>query len=161
MLDVCELNDKDDFSLMVLRQQFSKETDTMSRGRQMVYHLDIRDVGILPVQSPVGIQLGKAAGYAKGFQVQGISDSISVGIVGDGTTVEGDMHDTMNAASVWQLPLLVMVTDNGVAISTGPEDGRGIKDFQSYSEGFGVRHFSCNGSDFWDTYPRASGLSLH
>ncbi|MBM74982.1 MAG: hypothetical protein CMK59_06255 [Proteobacteria bacterium] len=148
----CELNGKTDFSLMVLRQQFSKDTDTMSRGRQMVYHLDIREVGILPVQSPVGMQLGKAAGYAKGFRVKGVSDSISVGIVGDGTTAEGDMHDTMNAASVWQLPLLVMVTDNGVAISTGPEDGRGIKDFQAYSEGFGIRHFSCNGSDFWDTY---------
>ena len=43
------------FSQMVLRRNFSKDTDTMSRGRQMVYHLDITDVGILPVQSPVGM----------------------------------------------------------------------------------------------------------
>ena len=50
-------------------------------------------------------------------------------IVGDGTTAEGDMHDAMNAASVWQLPLLIMVTDNEVAISTKPSAGRGIKDF--------------------------------
>ena len=148
----CELNGKDDFSLAVLRQQFSKDTDEMSRGRQMVYHLDIKEVGILPVQSPVGMQLGKAAGYAKGFQVQGIHDSISVGIVGDGTTAEGDMHDAMNAASVWELPLLIMVTDNEVAISTKPSAGRGIKDFQAYAEGFGIRHFACDGSNFLETY---------
>ncbi len=77
----CELNGREDFSLMVLRQQFSRDTDSMSRGRQMVYHLDIPDVGILPVQSPVGMQLGKAAGYAKGFKVKGVDDAITIGIV--------------------------------------------------------------------------------
>jgi len=148
----CELNGKEDFSLMVLRQQFSRDTDTMSRGRQMVYHLDIPDVGILPVQSPVGMQLGKAAGYAKGYKVKGVNDAVCIGIVGDGTTAEGDMHDAMNAASVWSLPLIVMVTDNEIAISTEPGAGRGIKDFKKYAEGFGVKHFSCDGSDFWDVY---------
>ena len=148
----CELNGYSHFSQTLLRQQFSKKTDPMSGGRQMVYHLDIREVGILPVQSPVGMQLGKAAGYAKGFHLKGIRDGITMGILGDGTTAEGDMHDTMNAASVWDIPLIVLVTDNGVAISTEPEEGRGIKDFAAYAEGFGIRHFSCNGSDFWDVY---------
>jgi TPP-dependent pyruvate/acetoin dehydrogenase alpha subunit len=120
----CELHGKNDFTLDVLRQQFSKDTDTMSRGRQMVYHLSIPEVGILPVQSPVGMQLGKAVGYAKGFQLKGINDGITMGIVGDGTTAEGDMHDAMNAASVWHVPTVIMVTDNGIAISTEPDDGR-------------------------------------
>lgn len=148
----CELHGKMDFSEMILRQQFSKDTDVMSRGRQMVYHIDIREMGILPVQSPVGMQLGKAAGYAKGFHVKGIRDGLTVGIVGDGTTAEGDMHDAMNAASVWQIPFILMVTDNEIAISTTPGEGRGIKDFAAYAAGFDVRHFTCDGADFWDTY---------
>ncbi len=148
----CELQDRPHFVRDVLRQQFSKETDTMSRGRQMVYHLDLPEVGILPVQSPVGMQLGKAAGYAMGFRAKGVEGTVSVGIVGDGTTAEGDMHDTMNAVSVWSLPVIVMVTDNGVAISTTPDEGRGIKDFAAYAEGFGVRFFACDGRDFWDVY---------
>ncbi len=148
----CELNGREGFTLDVLRQQFSKDTDPMSRGRQMVYHLDIPEMGILPVQSPVGMQLGKAAGYAMGFKVKGRTDAICIGIVGDGTTAEGDMHDTMNAASVWKLPLIVMVTDNEVAISTQPHEGRGIKDFRAYANGFGIKHFSCDGRDFWDVY---------
>ena len=148
----CELNGKEDFTLSVLRQQFSKETDEMSRGRQMVYHLDIHDMGILPVQSPVGMQLGKAAGYALGFKIKGVEGSLSMGIIGDGTSAEGDLHDAMNAASVWDLPVVLMVTDNGVAISTKPDEGRGIKSFEKYAEGFGIRFFSCDGTDFWDVY---------
>lgn len=141
-----------EFTRTMLRQQFSKSTDRMSHGRQMVYHLDLRELGILPVQSPVGMQLGKAAGYALGFLRQGIRNSLSMGIVGDGTTAEGDMHDAMNAASVWQLPMIVLVTDNGVAISTRPDEGRGIKDFSAYAAGFGIKFFSCDGRDFFDTY---------
>lgn len=148
----CELHGREGFTLDVLRQQFSKDTDPFSRGRQMVYHLDMKDMGILPVQSPVGMQLGKAAGYAMGFKAKGVHDSISMGIVGDGTTAEGDMHDAMNAASVWSLPVIILVTDNGIAISTTPDEGRGIKDFKSYAEGFGVKHFSCDGRDFWEVY---------
>jgi 2-oxoisovalerate dehydrogenase E1 component len=148
----CELHDHEDFTVNVLRQQFSKDTDPMSRGRQMVYHLDIREMGILPVQSPVGMQLSKAAGYAMGFRLKGIDDALTIGIVGDGTTAEGDMHDAMNALSVWSLPTIVMVTDNGIAISTTPDEGRGIKDFEAYAAGFGIRHFTCDGRDFWDVY---------
>jgi len=148
----CELNGRENFSLDVLRQQFSKDTDSMSRGRQMVYHLNLPEVGILPVQSPVGMQLGKAAGYAQGFKVKGVKDAITVGIIGDGTSAEGDLHDAMNACSVWDLPTMLMVTDNGVAISTNPDEGRGIKDFKAYAEAFGMRHYTCDGRDFWDVY---------
>ncbi len=148
----CELNGIDDFNERMLRQQFSRATDEMSGGRQMVYHLSIPEVGILPIQSPVGMQLGKAAGYALGFRHKGITDGVSMGIVGDGTTAEGDMHDAMNAMSVWQLPMILMVTDNSVAISTTPDEGRGIKDFEAYAAGFGVRHFTCDGRDFLDCY---------
>ncbi len=140
------------FTLDLLRQQFSKDTDKMSRGRQMVYHLDMKEFGILPVQSPVGMQLGKAAGYAMGFKMKGITDAFTVGIVGDGTTAEGDTHDAMSAASVWSLPFLFMVTDNRVAISTTPEEGRGIRDFREYAASFGVASITCDGRDFDDVY---------
>lgn len=147
-----KLHGYEGFARAIFRQQFSRDTDAMSRGRQMVNHLDIPEIGVLPVQSPVGMQLGKAAGYALGMKTKGITDGMTVGIVGDGTTAEGDMHDAMNAASVWSLPTLIMVTDNEVAISTTPHEGRGIKSFKSYAEGFGIRHFSCDGRDFWDVY---------
>ena len=148
----CALNGVDDFTLRMLRQQFSKATDTMSGGRQMVYHLHIPEAGILPVQSPVGMQLGKAAGYARGFRHKGIDDGVAMAVVGDGTTAEGDMHDAMNAASVWQLPVIYLVTDNEIAISTTPQEGRGIKDYGTYAEAFGISCFKCDGRDFFDVF---------
>lgn len=148
----CSLNGVDDFTLRMLRQQFSKATDTMSGGRQMVYHLHIPEAGILPVQSPVGMQLGKAAGYARGFAHKGIDDGVAMAVVGDGTTAEGDMHDAMNAASVWSLPVIYLVTDNDIAISTTPAEGRGIKDYGTYAEAFGITSFSCDGRDFFEVF---------
>jgi 2-oxoisovalerate dehydrogenase E1 component len=149
---LCETAGVPDFTLRMLRQQFSRATDDMSGGRQMVYHLNMPEAGILPVQSPVGMQLGKAAGYALGFKVKGITDGLAAAVVGDGTTAEGDMHDAMNAASVWQLPVMYIVTDNGIAISTSPEEGRGIKSFEKYAEAFGFRHFTCDGRSFDDVF---------
>lgn len=147
----CELQGMNDFSERMLRQQFSRDTDTMSHGRQMVYHLNMPEVGILPVNSPVGMQLGKACGYGLGMKRAG-QKGVTLGIIGDGTSAESDLHEAMNAASVWQTPSIYMVTDNGVAISTLPEEGRGIKDFKTYAESFGLRFFTCDGSDFWDVY---------
>jgi 2-oxoisovalerate dehydrogenase E1 component len=146
------LRGKTDFEEMVLRQQFSRATDVMTGGRQMVYHLHIPEIGVLPVQSPVGMQLGKAAGYALGFRHLDQHDGVAIGIVGDGTTAEGDLHDAMTAGSVWSLPVLIVVTDNRVAISTTPEEGRGIKDFAAYAEGFGFGHFRADGRSFDDTF---------
>jgi 2-oxoisovalerate dehydrogenase E1 component len=148
----CTLNGFDDFSLYLLRQQYSRDTDAMSRGRQMVQHLHLPEYGILPVQSPVGMQLSKAAGYALGNKLKGITDAVAMAVVGDGTTAEGDLHEAMNAASVWQLPMIILITDNGIAISTPPEDGRGIRDFGAYAEGFGIAHFEADGRGFEDVY---------
>jgi 2-oxoisovalerate dehydrogenase E1 component len=156
-----ELNGHDSFALDLMRQQFSKATDALSGGRQMVNHQHYPNHGILPVQSPVGMQLGKAAGFAKGFKVLGRTDGVAMAIVGDGTTAEGDMHDAMNAASVWELPLIIMVTDNNIAISTTPEEGRGIKDWAAYARAFGLEHFECDGGDFDDVYNTTLAVAGH
>ena len=104
------------FVLDYFRQALSRATDPHSGGRQMVMHLCRPSLGIWPVQSPVGMQLSKAAGYARGLQLLG-KRGIAVGIVGDGTTGESDFHECAMAASLWKLPLLTMVTNNDVAIS--------------------------------------------
>ena len=167
-----ELQGYENFVTDLMRQQFSRDTDELSRARQMVNHLYYPELGILPLQSPVGMQLDKAAGYAMGYKVKGREHSVAMAIIGDGTTAEGDLHDAMNAASVWRLPLIIMVTDNDIAISTLPEEGQGIKDYAAYAKAFDLAHFECDGRDFWDVYSttidvagyvrdRQSGVVLH
>ena len=73
------------------------------------------------------MNLSKAAGWVKAKRIMGAEKPFAAGIIGDGSTAEIDTHDAMNAISVWDLPMVLVVTDNGVAISTTPDEGRGIK----------------------------------
>jgi len=150
-----ELTGREDFVKDVLRQQLSKATDPFSGGRQMVNHLLDMERGILPIQSPLGMNLGKAAGWAQALKLMGKTKSFVAATIGDGSTAEIDLHDAMNAISVWSLPMLVMVTDNEVAISTKPHEGRGIKDLKAYAEAFDLEFFEAKGTDFFACYETA------
>ncbi len=142
----------DDFHLDHMRQQLSKSTDPWSGGRQMTAHFNDMRNNALPVQSALGMQVSKSVGYAQGYKVKGVDDALVVCVVGDGTCAEGDVHEGMTGASILQLPWLLVVTDNNVAISVTPEDGRGIKDFEAYARAFGFEYFTCDGNDFIDVY---------
>jgi len=157
----CELTGRPDFAKDVLRQQYSRATDPFSGGRNMVNHLLDLDRGLLPIQSPLGMNLGKAAGYAQSMKLNGISDGFTAASIGDGTTAEIDLHDAMNAISVWSLPTCVAVTDNAIAISTQAEDGRGIKNFEAYARAFDLEFFSCDGRDFWACYETAYQVATY
>ncbi len=141
-----------DFHLDHMRQQLSKTTDPWSGGRQMTAHFNDMRYNVLPVQSALGMQLGKAVGYAQGLRFKGVKDGMVLAVIGDGTCAESDLHEGMTGASVLELPVLIMVTDNNIAISVGPEDGRGLKDFSAYAEAFGFAFYECEGNDFLETY---------
>lgn len=150
-----------DLALKLLRQQLSRATDEMSLGRQMVNHWVVPELGIQPTGTPVGMQLGRAAGFARGFQAKGVTGTVNVAIIGDGSSAESDLHEAMNAASVWRLPVVLMITDNGIAINTPPESGRGIKDFRKYAEAFGFAHFEVDGFDFARCYDGMKAAFRH
>lgn len=145
----------------VIRQQFSRATDPFSGGRNMVNHLVDMDRGLLPIQSALGMNLGKSAGYGQAMRLSGVSDGFVAAAIGDGTTAEGDTHDAMNAISVWSLPMCVMITDNRIAISTDPSQGRGIKDFEAYARAFGLKFFACDGRDFGAVYQTAFEVATY
>ncbi len=141
-----------DFHLDHMRQQLSKATDPWSGGRQMTAHFNDMRHNTLPVQSALGMQISKSIGYAQGFKLKGIRDGLVKCIIGDGTTAEDDLHEGMNGASILKLPWLLTITDNNVAISVKPEDGRGIRDFEAYARAFGFAYFTCDGNDFIEVY---------
>jgi 2-oxoisovalerate dehydrogenase E1 component len=142
----------EDFHLDHMRQQLSRVTDPWSGGRQMTAHFNDMRFGILPVQSALGMQVSKSVGYAYGNKLKGITDAVTMAVVGDGTCAEGDLHEGMTGASILGLPWLLTITDNNVAISVKPEDGRGIQDFEAYAAAFGFAYFTCDGNDFLDVY---------
>lgn len=144
-----------DFHLDHMRQQLCKSTDPWTGGRLMTAHFNDLRFNTLPVQSALGMQFGKAVGYAEGLRRRGETRGLVVAVVGDGTTAESDMHEGMTGASILRLPVLLTVTDNNVAISVRPEDGRGIKSFEAYAAAFGFAYFECDGNDFLGCYDAA------
>ena len=156
-----ELTGRADLAHDVIRQQFSKATDPFSGGRNMVNHIEDLSRGLLPIQSPLGMNLGKAAGYAQAMRLSGVAEGFTAAAIGDGSTAEIDTHDGMNAISVWSLPMCVMITDNSIAISTTPDEGRGIKDFEAYARAFGLTFFQSDGRDFFDCYETAWQVAMH
>lgn len=148
----CRLRGYDDFHLDHMRQQLCRTTDPWTGGRLMTAHFNDLRHNIMPVQSALGMQLGKSVGYAQGLRRRGYQDGLVVAVIGDGTCAESDLHEGMTGASILQLPVLILITDNRVAISVTPEDGRGIRDFEAYAKAFGFAYFECDGNDFVQTY---------
>src|SRR5690606_7148338 len=107
------------------------------------------------VQSALGMQLGKSVGYAYGLRKQGYDDGVVVAVVGDGTMAESDFHEGVTEASILDVPLLLCVTDNDIAISVKPEDGRGLRDLQAYAKAFEFEFFTADGNDFLEVYEQS------
>lgn len=142
---LAELRGHADFTLDYFRQALGKATDAMTSGRQMVMHVSLPERGIMPVQSPLGMNLGKAAGWARGEVALGRTRP-TVAVCGDGTTSTSDFHECFVASGLWRLPLVVIVTDNEIAISVTRDEGRGIRDFGAYARAFGGSYLRTDGT---------------
>ncbi len=153
---LAELRGHPDFTLDYFRQGLGRATDAMTSGRQMVMHVSLPERGIMPVQSPLGMNLGKAAGWVRGEVALG-RDRVGVAICGDGTTATSDFHECFVAAGLWRLPLVVIVTDNEIAISVSKAEGRGIRDFGAYARAFGGAYFRLDGTDLQAVYSGTLG----
>lgn len=92
--------------------------------------------GIVPV----------TAGLALGLELSGKKDSIAVVFIGDGTLGEGALYETLNIASKWNLPLLIVLENNGYAQSTNQRQTL-AGDIESRATAFGVRAMK---ADTWD-----------
>lgn len=150
-----------DFHLDHMRQQLSRVSDPWSGGRQMTAHFNDTRYNMLPVQSALGMQLGKSVGYAHGLRKRGYSDGVVVSVIGDGTMAESDFHEGMTGAAILDTPLLICVTDNDIAISVSPEDGRAIRDLEAYAKAFGMRFFSADGNDFIEVYEQSKAAATY
>ncbi|MEM7345735.1 MAG: thiamine pyrophosphate-dependent dehydrogenase E1 component subunit alpha [Chloroflexota bacterium] len=115
----------------------------MSRG-DLPNHT--RDAHCLPVQIVLATQMLHAAGIAMGLKYDG-KPNVSVGVCGDGATSEGDFNETLNFAGVYQLPLVVVVQNNGWAISTPRNRQSAAQHIAHRAPGFGLPGYLVDGND--------------
>jgi 2-oxoisovalerate dehydrogenase E1 component len=92
-----------------------------TKGRDRTFHFGILEKNIVGMISQLAAMLPVADGLGLAAQLDG-EDRVALAFVGEGATREGDFHEALNLASVWKLPVLFVVENNGYGLSTPTPD---------------------------------------
>ena len=97
-------------------QLFGKQ-DGFTNGRDRTFHFGSKDDRIIGMISHLAAMLPVANGLALSFKLRK-EKRIAVAFTGDGSTSEGDFHEALNLAAVWNLPVIFIIENNGYGLST-------------------------------------------
>jgi 2-oxoisovalerate dehydrogenase E1 component len=149
----------------MLLQAVGADDDPASRGRQMPSHWGSVPLNIVSQSSPTGTQALQSVGCAEATRIIGelalaetsglkfAGDEITYMSLGDGATSEGEFWESLNAACLAKAPLLILVEDNGYAISVPVEFQTAGGDISRLVEGFpGLHVASVDGTDFFESH---------
>jgi 2-oxoisovalerate dehydrogenase E1 component len=138
----------------MLLQAVGAARDPSSGGRQMPSHWSSPALRIVTGSSPTGTQLLHAVGCAQVKSLKGEpSNEITLVTSGEGATSEGEFWEAMNAACLERLPLVVLIEDNGYAISVPVERQTPGGNISQLLEGFpGLLRLDADGTSLIDSY---------
>lgn len=129
----------------------ARDIPNHSGGRMMPEHFSQKDLKIPCQSSCVGSQFLQAVGVAKSVALRGANEVVYVS-GGDGSTSQGDFHEMLNFACLHKLPLVVVIQDNGWAISVPVEDQTAGKSIAKMARGYeGLQVFEIDGCDYLQT----------
>src|SRR6516165_9988543 len=105
----------------------------------------------LPIQIVIGTRMLHAVGLGMAAKIAG-DPVVSVGVCGDGATSEGDFNEALNFAGVFQAPVVLVVQNNGWAISVPRRQQSAAPTLASRGAGFGVPSVLVDGNDLLAVY---------
>ena len=129
-----------------------------TKGRDRTFHFGLpshRIVGMishLAAMLPVACGLGLASNLKKeGF--------VAMAFVGEGATREGDFHEALNLASVWKLPVVFLVENNGYGLSTPTREAVAVEDIADAAAGYGMPGVIVDGNDLFEVISSVSAAA--
>lgn len=134
----------------VMAEIGGKETG-ISGGRGGEMHMFDPEQGIIGSNGIVGASIPHAAGAALADQLDE-SSNIAVGFFGDGGSNQGIIHETMNLAAVWELPVLFVCENNQYAVTTSVSDASGPEHLSDRAAGYGIPGKTIDGQDVLTVY---------
>jgi 2-oxoisovalerate dehydrogenase E1 component len=117
-----------------------------TRGRDRTFHFGIPDKHIVGMISHMCAMLPVACGLALAAQLKR-QDAVALAFAGEGATREGDFHESLNLAAVWQLPVIFVVENNGYALSTPLAEQMAVDDVADAAAGYGMPGTIIDGND--------------
>jgi len=128
----------------------ARDVPCHSGGRMMPEHFSQKDLRLPCQSSCVGSQFLQAVGLAKGLRLQGKDEIVYVS-AGDGATSQGDFHEALNFACLYQLNIIFMIQDNGWAISVPLSEQTAGESISEIGRGYaGLSVFDVDGCDYED-----------
>ncbi|MET3732898.1 alpha-ketoacid dehydrogenase subunit alpha/beta [Moheibacter stercoris] len=140
-----------DIPLRNLFAQFQGKAEGFTKGRDRSFHFGTNEFKIVGMISHLGSQMGVADGIALANKLQKNNEATLV-FTGDGGASEGDFHESINVAAVWQLPVIIIVENNQWGLSTPSSEQFRMKSFADKGIGYGIDAVSIDGNNFLEVY---------
>lgn len=140
-----------------LFSQWQGKAEGFTKGRDRSFHFGTQEYKIIGMISHLGPQLGVADGIALADVLQN-RERVTAVFTGEGGTSEGDFHEALNIASVWQLPVLFCVENNGYGLSTPTSEQYNCKKLADRGVGYGMESHTIDGNNVLEVYNKVSEL---
>lgn len=126
--------------------QFQGKMSGFTKGRDRSFHFGTMDYNIVGMISHLGPQLGIADGIALASNVRDEGKATLV-FTGDGGASEGDFHEALNVAAVWDLPVIFAIENNQWGLSTPSNEQFRMKQFTDKGIGYGMDAYQIDGNN--------------
>jgi 2-oxoisovalerate dehydrogenase E1 component len=170
-----------DMPLHKLFKQWQGSQDGYSKGRERSFHFGSKEHFICGMISHLGPQMALADGVALAYSLQDLTPSpslkergttsvsnslsfgegrgeVSVAFTGDGGTSEGDFHEALNVAAVWDLPVIFIIENNGYGLSTPTNEQYRCENLVDRAKGYGMEGIRIDGNNILEVYETIKGV---
>ncbi|MDO5971455.1 dehydrogenase E1 component subunit alpha/beta [Flavivirga aquimarina] len=138
--------------------QWQGKASGFTKGRDRSFHFGTQEYKIVGMISHLGPQLGVADGIALASKLKNKNEVTAV-FTGEGGTSEGDFHEALNVASVWQLPVLFCVENNGYGLSTPTKEQYNCANIADRGLGYGMESHIIDGNNIVEVYTKVNALA--
>jgi 2-oxoisovalerate dehydrogenase E1 component len=143
--------------LSKLFMQWQGNKEGYSKGRERSFHFGSKEHFICGMISHLGPQLAIADGVALANKLHK-KNKVSLAFTGDGGTSEGDFHEALNVAAVWDLPVIFIIENNGYGLSTPVNEQYRCESLVSKAKGYGIEGIQIDGNNILTVYDTIKGV---
>lgn len=129
-----------------------------TKGRDRSFHFGTNEHHIVGMISHLGPQNGVADGIALASKLKN-EQKVTVVFNGDGGTSQGDFHEAVNVAAVWDLPVIFVIENNGYGLSTPSHEQFKCKQFIDKAIGYGIKGVQVDGNNVLEVYDSLKTLT--
>jgi 2-oxoisovalerate dehydrogenase E1 component len=146
-----------DIPLHRLFSQWQGKKTGFTKGRDRSFHFGTQEFNIIGMISHLGPQMGVADGIALANKLKK-NGKVTAVFTGEGATSEGDFHEALNIAAVWELPVLFVIENNGYGLSTPTNEQYRCENLADKGIGYGMESHIIDGNNILDVFTTITEL---